>query len=295
MARIFMRLDKDLLFDEQLKTRLIGGSENFFFMVANWLRGVGHEVDIWPPKPTGEYDLCIHSNVMRLECNAKKHVLWAASWHASGYENADLTILASEFMKETKGWDDAVVIPIAVRDEVFHLMSKRKDRKIVCHSNPSRHFNHTSNIANLLAQMGEKFEWEVCGGNKLYSPRFQEMHNFNANPRVLSHGPIPLEDAWHLVQTADVWVYPNLTDNSETQCVAMLEAAAIGVPVFLPRRRPFTDLLPGAVFCETEEEFATMIGAFLTGHGHYRAAPKPVEFAEGNVMPRFIECLEEVL
>jgi glycosyltransferase involved in cell wall biosynthesis len=260
-------MDVKCLSYEKIQNRTLGGAELFFLLLEEYLQKK-YKVTSWPNKPRGEYDLCIHSNEFSNQINAKKHLLWCGSWGCHGYEKADATIVLTDFMRKKLGWDNARVIPAPYNREILNFkgLSRVKGR-IVCTSNPNRHFLDSISLSSDLNNLGIDHTIEICGGNKLYSDGFPEGHNFNSHPNINYHGPLSRGDMFGLLSTAHVWAYPAFQQNAETQSVAPIEAMALGIPTVLPEKEPFieisNDIDPKPFLCANREDFSATVARLL--------------------------------
>ena len=121
---IYIAQDPNCISPRKVRRDILGGSERYLLKLGEFMRDeLGHDVsghDGSPADPGKVYDVCIHSNVVRKELGikAEKTVLWAGSWHAFGYEDADLTICVSDYFKNRMGWQEAKVIPPFYTEDV---------------------------------------------------------------------------------------------------------------------------------------------------------------------------------
>jgi hypothetical protein len=267
MATVYLALDKNCATDEKMQKDLLGGTERFFLLLQRYLEINGLEVyRNFNEEKTRLYDICIHSNRFNPDVTAHYHILWGGSWHMTIDAPVDVVMVNSQYMKDRLGLKNALVVPAPFDNE---LRKFRTDQffpgTIITTSNPNRHLVHTTNIAQILESRGVEFSWQMTGGNKLYSDQFMEYFQIPTNKKNLQYlGIVSRSLLIDLLRTSQVYVYANLTDDSETECVSCLEAAALGLSIILPKRRPFTDILPDAVFCSTEDEFANAIEIALT-------------------------------
>lgn len=274
--RIYIAADPQCMTSEKIRKDKLGGSERFCWMWQRYLDMDGLHSDMTPDPPQGEYDLAIHSNMYNRHVKAKKHILWAGSWHAQGVEHVDKVICVSQYFAEKKGWDNADIVAPPFDHKIMLYKSAPYPRRIVTHSNPNRHFKHTLKIAAQLVDRGVEFDWVLTGGNKLYSDNFGEAADFNVPTLNITHaGVMERFDLIKLLSSAEIWAYPNLSDESETFGVAPIEAAALEIPVILPDRPPFRNgrYLWGAKRCANEDEFANTIAAYLERPWRWKDAP----------------------
>lgn len=231
---------------------MLGGTERFMLLWKRHLEDSGYNVAMWPIFPLITYDLCIHSNVFNPRVKARKHILWGGSWHLQGREHVDKVILNSQHMQDILGWKEAVVIPAPYDADILKYKdSMRCPRRIVSTANPNRYISHAIEIAKLLVEQNVIFEWIITGGNRLYAESFGECYDFHtAHEHIHYTGAVNRHELLNKLTSASVWVYPNFSDNSETLCVAALEACALGIPTVVPARGPFSYTLPYSV-CES--------------------------------------------
>lgn len=262
MLNIFLSLDPNCISERKLKEDKLGGSERYFTILKRYLdKEADFKVEMFPDKPNKQYDLCIHSNVFDPKINAKKHILFAGSWHAQGYEHADLTICVSEYFRDRMNWIKALVIPAPFDSEILkYKNSQYMPHRIVTTSNPNRHLKHTLSIAKLLYSRNTVYDWCLSGGHKLYSDNWNDSVDLSKiNFGIIYRGVLDRLNLLCLLTSAHVYAYANFSDNSETCSVATMEAMALDIPTILPKREPFVSMFPEAIFAETEDEMADKI------------------------------------
>ena len=102
--------------------------------------------------------------------------------------------------------------------------------------------------------------WVFCGGNKLYNEKYEELFDFTKHVKVGYLGVLPHNNLLESLATSHFVCYPNFSDNSETFCVSIVEASALRIPIILPKREPFTEVLPDCpYFCKTVKDMALTI------------------------------------
>lgn len=239
--KIFLGYDNKCLSKEKIISGRIGGTERFFLLLESYLQSQGHTVN-----SSNEYDIAIHSNWMSTSVNTTYQVCWCGSWTTDACDSKyNLVIANSQFMLD-KLKIKGTVIPACYDSKIveFESLSEYTNKKIITTSNPNRHFFNTLQVIDLLHKSKADFSWLITGGNKLYSDSFSEQFQVKEDSSIAYRGILNREDMLKELATSHVFCYPNFTDNSETQCVAMIEASVLGVPVILPKRQPFTDTLP---------------------------------------------------
>jgi glycosyltransferase involved in cell wall biosynthesis len=261
--------------ERKIAKDMMGGAERFFLLWEKYLTRAGYIVSRWPDPPLGNYDLCIHSNHFDQRVTAAKHILWGGGWEIGEQrQKIDKAIVLTDyqrdFLRDHLNWraEDCIVIPAPFDHDLLKYRSNDFIKhRIVSNSNPSRFFDHVLTVANLLDERGVEFEWHFCGGSKLYCPDFPEKFDFiNAHPKLTYRGLLPRHDMIGMLTLGHVLAYPSFDEITyETQGVAFLEAAALGLPVVLTKKSPFTEVMPEAWLCETAEEMAdTIVELFKT-------------------------------
>lgn len=257
---IFLGLDDTCISEEKIITGRLGGTERYFFLLWNFLIKKGHNIS---RDVDQEYDIAIYSNASKQFVNAKKHICWCGSLHTdAAWKPYDLVIANSHYMLSRIN-TDGIVIPACYESQIkLYQTSRYKPRAIITTSNPNRHILYTEKICNQLKNNNIEFTWTITGGNKLYSNAFNE--HFSISSQYLHHRILNRLDLLHEVSESHLFCYPNFSDNSETQCVAAVEAAALNIPVILPKRLPFTEVLPdNPYFCEDVDEMISLISTLL--------------------------------
>jgi len=302
MTRIFLSLDTKCMSQEKLDKRIFGGAELFFLLLAKHLRGEGYEVEHWPNLPSGEYDMCIHSNEFNHEVKAKKHIIWSGSWTGLGAEHADKAIVLTKYMKSKMGpeWQNAFVIPAPYNSEIEKYKTEGfVPNRIVCTSNPNRHYLNMISLSHDLQRRRVDFHIELCGGNKLYSPDFPESHNFNMPKMNINYnGPLSRYEMFKLLESAQIWAYPGFGNWSETQGVAPVEAMALGIPTVLPKEEPFIEMSknisPSPFIADTIEDFCDIVYDLLiegVNHIDYDTS----YYSEYRIMPMLLQLVSDTL
>jgi hypothetical protein len=303
MKRIFLSLDIKCMSPEKLEKRIFGGAELFFLLWEKHLLNEGYKVERWPTDPAGEYDLCIHSNEFNHNVNAKKHIIWAGSWTAIGAEHADVAIVLTNYMKGkmSEEWQDALVIPAPYNSEIYKYSGESPiSGKIVCTSNPNRHYLNTISLSHFLRDKNANYSIHLCGGNKLYSVRFPESHDFHMpGLNIIYYGPLPRHQMFELLATAHIYAYPAFDDHAETQSVAPIEAMALGIPTFLPYREPFIEVAkeidPQPFFYNTLEEFCEDVCDFLKNAILTRKEYDVSRYSEEVIMATLLQLIRKVI
>jgi glycosyltransferase involved in cell wall biosynthesis len=259
---IFLGYDDKCLSKEKVLTGKVGGTERFFLLLEKYLKAQGHKVN-----SSNKYNIAIHSNWTTQSVNATYQVCWCGSWTTDACDSKyDLVIANSQYMLD-KLKIKGTVIPACyeAKIEEFKLSSNYIDKRIVTTSNPNRYFLDALKVIDLLHKNNTEFSWIITGGNKLYSDKFSEQFQVREDSSIIYKGILNREEMLKELTAAHVFCYPNFSDNSETQCVAMIEASVLGIPVVLPKRRPFIDVLPdNPYFVENIQEFADVITYLLT-------------------------------
>jgi hypothetical protein len=297
--KTYLAVDSNCWTPEKIGSDCLGGTEQFFMRLKSWLEKAGHLVFDPVINPgVDRADLCIHSNAFDHRYDGiNKHLLWAGSWHASVHDpKADKVIIVSEFMKSQMKCDRAIVIP-APYDHTLdgYKTSDYVKNRIVTTSNPNRHFQHTMKVAELLHERGVEFDLQMVGGNRLYSDKFGECFNFRSSPYINYRGVLPRHDMIGVLTTANVWIYPNFSDQSETMGVAPVEAMVLGIPTVLPWREPFMSIVPEAKLVGNEEHMADAIISVLSGKRSSRENYNMLRYSEDVVMPKILKEVEEML
>ena len=289
----------------KIEKDMMGGAERFFLLWERYLKQAGYIVSRWPEPPLGNYDLCIHSNHFDQRVTAVKHILWGGGWEIGeqqrhGIDKAIvLTDYQKDFLRDHLGWsvDDCIVIPAPFDHDLLKYRSNDfVKHRIVSNSNPSRFFDHVLTVATLLDERGVDFEWHFCGGSKLYCPDFPEKFDFiNAHPKLHYRGLLSRHDMIGMLTLGHVLAYPSFDEITyETQGVAFLEAAALGLPVILTDKAPFNEVMPEAWLCKTAEEMADKISElFLTDERvDY---PQLARYDSNNVYSRLVAVVREMI
>jgi hypothetical protein len=240
--KIYLATDPNCWTLNHIARDIMGNTERFFITLRNWLIQDGHRVHdsiISPPEGETAFDIAIHSNNKNDSVKAKKHICRAGSWHSdAGYADYDIRVVISSFMADQLKVESATIIPAPVLNDINFFERRPIPKRIVCTSNFARHIEHTELIIEGLIKAGVGFEFHICGGNKLYNQSWPDPE-INRTNCLVNHGPLSLLGTYDLLRTADLWVYPNLTDNSETFCVSALEAMTMGILTIVPYREPF--------------------------------------------------------
>ena len=265
---IYLALDLKCLSNDKINKEKLGGTERSFLLIKKYLESKGHEVTFDPLLVDDMiYDIAIHSNFKNLDVVADKHICRAGSYTTDAQtQDYDVIITLSNFFAKFINRDNVVVIPVCYDSSLSkHKSALYEDKKIMTTSNPNRHLKDTLKVIKILDKEKVDYTWEICGGNKLYSNLFPEVFKAPANPKVLYSGILSHTVMLKKLALSHLFCYPNFSDESETFCVAMVEAAALGLPVILPKREPFTEVLPdNPYFCKNIKEMASTIKELLT-------------------------------
>lgn len=288
MTSIFLACDRACWSKQRVEKKLFGGTEYRFYHMRKWLMEAGYDVYDPAIRPTNKkVDLVIHSNSFDYSVLGDKNILYAGSWHAGFAEpRIDKIFVVSDFMRRKIEKPDAVVIP-PIYENVLKTYKDRSfvKKRIVTTANPNRHFAGSNEVSTLLYDRGVDFEWHLMGGNKVYSPVFPECFDFFSAPHLIYHGVLSRHNVLNVLTAAHIWAYPN-NEESETFCIAMIEAAALGLPVVLMRKEPFISVLPGAFFADSFEEMADIIEEIIA---------KDITRVEYNISAYSEECVKPLL
>lgn len=279
--RIFLDYDIKCLSKEKVLSGRVGGTERFFLLLESYLKSKGHLIN-----STDVYDIAIHSNTTILPVNARYHVCWCGSFGTTDAKtgNYDLIIANSDLMLEYIG-RDGIVIPACYDKDIERFKTnKYTDRKIITTSNPNRHFLDALKVIDLLHKSKTEFSWLITGGNKLYSDGFSEQFQVMEDSSITYRGVLARNEMLTELSDAHIFCYPNFSDESETQCVSMIEASVLGIPVVLPKRRPFIDVLPDNLyFTKSIEEFAEVTRYLLSRPRNELVICNTSRYTENNV------------
>lgn len=280
---IFLGLDEKCISEEKIITGRLGGTERFFLILWNFLVGQGHYVSKINDR---NFDVAVYSNASQEFANAKKHICWCGSFHTDAAKKPyNLIIANSQFMLDTISVP-GVVIPACYENQIeFYKTAIYNHGKIITTSNPNRHILFTEQICEFLIAKKINFTWMITGGNKLYSDSFNEQ--FVINLRKLQHHVLDRAELLREVANSHLYCYPNFEDISETQCVAAIEAAALGIPTILPNRLPFTEILPdNPYFCTTVEDMIELIIKLLSYNRDDIEKCKVDKYSEKIILPQ---------
>ena len=260
--RIFLDYDIKCLSRDKVLSGRVGGTERFFLLLESYLKSQGHTVN-----SSDIYDIAIHSNATLLLVNAKYHICWCGSFGTTDAKigNYDLIIANSDLMLEYVG-RKGIVIPACYDKDIEQFKTNKYiERRIITTSNPNRHFLDALKIIDLLHESRTEFSWLITGGNKLYSDGFSEQFQVKDDSSITYRGVLDRTEMLTELARSHVFCYPNFSDNSETQCVSMIEANVLGIPTVVPKRRPFIDILPDNPYiAKNEDEFARITKFLLS-------------------------------
>jgi glycosyltransferase involved in cell wall biosynthesis len=288
---IYLANDYKCIKGKDVESNKFGGTERAFLLLKKYLESVGHTVNqtVYCDRV---YDIAIHSNTRNPYVNAKKHVCRAGSYHTdAASEGYDLVIVISEFFADSLDCDNKVVIPVCYDKSLTDYKTEEyTKRRIITTSNPNRYLDHMLEIIDVLDEQEVEFCWEICGGNKLYCEAFEELYDLQGNPKFNYLGILSHEELLKELATAHLFCYPNFTDNSETFCVSIVEASALGVPVILPNRQPFLEVLPdNPYFCNNTSEMVTLIKTMLCYDRKNLFVCNTDKYIEDIVLPKIVE------
>jgi hypothetical protein len=294
--KIYLAVDEGCWNEDKIKNGMMGGAEAFFLILRKHLVQRGHRVYLPILHETSEeVDLVIHSNSFNPTKRGKRHLLWAGSWGANVNDpRVDKVIVLSEYMKNEMKCDRASVIPAPYgKDLVPYKGTDYEKGVIVTTSNPNRFFDQARDITKNFKARGMDYDWRICGGNRLYRPDFPECYAFTEHG-INHKGVLSRHELIGLLTLANVWMYPNFKENSETFCLSMIEAAFLGIPIVLPYRLPFTEVLPEAFFAHSPGEMVERVEAILK-YGPDRINYNVSRYSEEVVMPTYVSEIEATI
>ena len=296
---IFLALDPVCLSAIRLMTNRLGGTERFFFLLKKYLIKQGHKVTFNPLLANNElYDVAIHSNVKNPDVTAKRHVCRAGSYHTDAeIEKYDLIITLSYYFANYINKFNLKVIPVCYNSNLRkYITNSYTPQTIISSANPNRYFKHFQQIKSKLDISSTKFNWIFCGGNKLYTRFFPETFKIDSKLKQKYLGILPQEKLFKNLATAHLYCYPNFSDNSETFCVSVVEAAAIGLPVILPNRKPFTEILPdNPYFYKTTDDMVMALEVLLQEKRENLYKCNTEKYTEDLVLPEFEKTIMSLL
>ncbi|MFA4845083.1 MAG: glycosyltransferase [Patescibacteria group bacterium] len=295
MKRIYIALDWKCATPERIAADKLGHTEQRMLMLTRHLLAAGYDVVAEPTPEPNDFDIAVHSNGFQPGLNARKHIVWAGSWHFDPNEHPyDRIMFVSDFMREKFQRPDADVVPACYDDTLFQPNGRHYvPFRIVSTSNPNRYHEHAREICGRLMRSNVPFEWHYCGGNKLYGDEFWECFSPGEQRRMVYQGILSQAEVVAMLQTAHVWAYPNFTDGSETFCAAAVEAVAVGIPVIVPKRQPFLDVLGKcAIYAENAGEFAKAVHKVFFSNNRPRY--DVTRYSSAIVLQRVVEIIEEV-
>lgn len=119
---------------------------------------------------------------------------------------------------------------------------------------------------------------------------------YKVTPKFNYLGILSHNEVLKRLSTAHLFCYLDFTDNSETFCISIVEASALGVPVILPNRQPFLEVLPDNLhFCNNVTEMATAI-KILLGYDRERLfVCDTSNYTEDIVLPQIEQALSNLL
>jgi hypothetical protein len=134
-------------------------------------------------------------------------------------------------------------------------------------------------------------DFHVFGGNAVYGDGFTNCERF-IHPRVKYWGAGTRSQVLQTLTKCAGWAYPNFTDDSETQCVSVLEAQALGLFTVVPNRQPFREVCKDSVEADDCEEMAKKCYGQLA---YNSMGSCPDEYSESVIMPRYMQILKDYL
>jgi hypothetical protein len=295
MKRIYLAIDKACWTQDKIDLDVLGGTQAFFLLLKRWIRSTFDDVEVDHPltRRICTYNLAIHENSVDTTVNAVHHILWGGSWQARHWINAEIVskvILVSEYMKKIIGFKEAIVLPAPIRDDVFFYRAKRPVcfgglNDLACHSNYNRFSSHLLSFVEEMVEWGWSGYFHVFGGNSLYGPRFSN-GPLPQHSRIIVHGVLRRPEVFEIMRNCVAWAYPNFSDESETLCVAAIEAAALGMMTFLPNKQPFREILREQATSGTVGDMVREIRQAL-----YQGVGTPLvpqQYTEQVVMPKYM-------
>ena len=293
---IYLDFDEKCLSKEKIESGILGGTERFFLLLKAFLEGQELSVDTSDTlSPKEIYDVAIYSNVKHRGVNANKQICWAGSFHTdASFYDYDLIIANSQFFLEFIG-KPGIVIPACYDNDILdYKIDFYHKRQIITTSNPTRHYDDTLQVSHLLDNKIIDYTWLLTGGNKLYCPSFPESFNNTENAHLNYLGIIDRNRLLTNLAASHLYCYPNFCDRSETQCVSAIEAAALGLPVILPNKKPFTEVLPdNPYFVSNHEECVNTIESLLNKERSECYICDVSRYSEGVIFDKILRVLVE--
>lgn len=269
---IFLGFDTKCLSDDKISTGRVGGTERFFLLLKKFLLSTNNNVTDYD---NGElFDVAIYSNATNKLVNAKTQICWCGSLHTNDASDPkyDIVIANSQFMLDSlKLTKPGYVISACFEPEILDYMCDLHVKgKIITTSNPNRHIEVTRHICHILNELNYSYKWIITGGNKLYSDSFPETFSIPVDNHLTYKSVLSRYHMLEELANSHIFCYPNFNDNSETQCVSAIEASALGIPVVLPDRLPFTEVLPdNPYFCNSiSDMIKTIIDVLSVSRDH---------------------------
>lgn len=289
--KIFLDYDKKCLSEDKILSGRVGGTERFFLLLESFLRDQGHQIN-----QDSVYDVSIHSNFTNEYVKSKYRICWCGSWTTdANNKDYNLVIVNSPFMLETLNLQ-GLVIPACFDSRLKYFKTTNYEfSKIITTSNPNRHLENALKVFDLLHKMNLKFSWLITGGNKLYSDVFPENFKLSTVGPLEYRGILTREEMLTSLSRSHVYCYPNFSDNSETQCVSMIEAAALGLPVVVPNRRPFTETLPdNPYFVNDVYECAQVVKSIISKNRSESRVCDVTQYEEKLILNKIHQILNEI-
>jgi hypothetical protein len=299
MNNIYLATDKNCWTERKIQERKTGGTENFFLILRRWLIEEGYSVYDPVLNPLNFHnntpDLTIFSNSYEEYYKGKKNILWSGSWHVSSSAPVDLHICVSKYFQKKAGIKSAIVIPPPYDNDIDKYKdSQHTPRRIVSTSNPNRYMKHAIEVCKFLDDMEVNYEYHFSGGNKLYSDEYPEAISFCQHPKLFHRGILNRHELLNLLTSAHVWVYPNFSNDSETFCSSVVEAAALGKQIIVPRREPFLSTIPEAFFAEDSFIMSRLIKSVFEKNLSKKVCDVS-HYKEEAVKAEFMRAIKEML
>lgn len=299
MKKIFLATDPKCWVEDRIFERKLGGTESWFLKIRDWLL---EEYEVYDPvlnpfefKINKIPDLTIFSNKYNEKYRGRKNIIRGGSWHVSNRAPVDLYICISEYFRKKMDINNAVVIPVPYYKEIENYRGKERiPNRIVSTSNPNRFFPHAIEVCEELDETKIDYEYHFIGGNKLYGEIFDETIYFSAESRLIYDGILSKMEVFDFLSKASVWIYPNFSDNSETFCVAAVEALALGIPAIVPDREPFLSVVPKGFFASDPQSMAIITRIVLENKlmGDLESVKM---YSEEAVKPQIMKVIKELL
>jgi len=295
--KIFLSLDNKCLSEDKISSGILGGTERFFLLLEKMLLEIGYKVDTTIKSKSEIYDIAIHSNVKSKEVKSKKHVCWAGSFHTdASTEEYDLIIANSKHMLQSIN-KPGIVIPAYYDPEILDFLTDDyRERTIITTSNPNRHLVDTLKVCDELNKKEITYTWLLTGGNKLYGEHFREHFKVPDRPEINYLGVLDRPNQLQLLASSHIYCYPNLSDQSETLCVSAIEATVLGLPVIVPRKEPFLEVLPdNPYFASDINEFSEILQVLLPMNRKKSYLCDTEKYKASKIIPLLVQELTNLI